>query len=262
MARSKPPHNRSKGKMSGGKPTAPKRGRVTKKPEIAEAATRMMDQRVKTARGRKISSTLWLKRQLNDPYVKLAGIKGYRSRAAFKLIELNEKFNILEPGATIVDLGAAPGGWCQIALEHQVGHLVGIDILPMETIAGADLIEMDFMDDKAPQLLIERLGGKADLVMSDLAANTTGHRKTDHMRTIALVEAAADFALSVLKPGGNFVSKVFQGGAEKNLLDTLKARFETVRHAKPKSSRAGSPEMYLVAKGFRPLKANPEPSSE
>ena len=260
MARSKRPYDGSKGRMSGGKPSAPKRGRVTKKPDNADATTRMMDERVKTARGRKISSTLWLKRQLNDPYVKLAGIKGYRSRAAFKLIELNEKFDLLSAGDTVVDLGAAPGGWCQIALEHDVGHLVGIDILPMESMAGADLIEMDFMDDQAPGVLIDRLGGKADLVMSDLAANTTGHRKTDHMRTVALVEAAADFALQVLKPGGNFVSKVFQGGAENNLLNTLKSRFETVRHAKPKSSRAGSPEIYLVAKGFRPKKVTSEDS--
>jgi len=254
MAKSKRPYNASKGKMTGSKPSGPKRGRVTKKPDNADATTRMMDQRVKTARGRKISSTLWLKRQLNDPYVKLAGIKGYRSRAAFKLIELHEKFDLLKPGMTVVDLGAAPGGWCQIAIEHEVGHLVGIDILPMESIAGADLIEMDFMDEQAPGVLMERIGGKADFVMSDLAANTTGHRKTDHMRTVALVEAAADFALQVLKPGGDFASKVFQGGAEKNLLDMLKSRFETVRHAKPKSSRAGSPEIYLVAKGFRPEK--------
>jgi 23S rRNA (uridine2552-2'-O)-methyltransferase len=262
MAKSKRPFGRDKGKMTGSTPSGPKRGRISKKPDNAEAATRMMDQRVKTARGRKISSTLWLKRQLNDPYVKLAGIKGYRSRAAFKLTELNEKFDLLKPGATIVDLGAAPGGWCQIALEHKVGHLIGIDILPMETMAGADLIEMDFMDEQAPIVLIERLGGKADLVMSDLAANTTGHRKTDHMRTVALVEAAAEFALEVLKPGGNFVSKVFQGGAEENLLNTLKSRFDTVRHAKPKSSRAGSPEMYLVAKGFRPTKAGSTDSSQ
>lgn len=255
MAKSKRPYGGDKGKMTGSTPSGPKRGRVSKKPDISEATTRMMDQRVKTARGRKISSTLWLKRQLNDPYVKLAGIKGYRSRAAFKLVELNEKFDLLKPGATIVDLGAAPGGWCQIALEHKVGHLIGIDILPMESMAGADLIEMDFMDEQAPGVLIERLGGKADLVMSDLAANTTGHRKTDHLRTVALVEAAAEFALEVLKPGGSFVSKVFQGGAEENLLNTLKSRFDTVRHAKPKSSRAGSPEMYLVAKGFRPPKA-------
>jgi 23S rRNA (uridine2552-2'-O)-methyltransferase len=244
----------SKGKMTGSKPSGEKRGRTTAKPDTADATTRMMDQRVKTARGRKISSTLWLKRQLNDPYVKLAKIKGYRSRAAFKLSELNEKFDLLQPGITVVDLGAAPGGWSQIAIEEKVGQLIGIDILPMEAMAGAEFIELDFMDDKAPDVLKKMLGGRADLVMSDLAANTTGHRKTDHMRTVALVEAAADFALQVLKPGGNFVSKVFQGGAEGNLLNLLKSRFDTVRHAKPKSSRAGSPEMYLVAKGFRPEK--------
>lgn len=241
-----------KGRMTGSKPSGEKRGRKTPKQDKNEATTRMMDERVKTARGRKISSTLWLRRQLNDPYVKLANIKGYRSRAAFKLTELHEKFDLLEPGMSVVDLGAAPGGWSQIALEHNVGQLIGIDILPMEAMAGAEFVELDFMDDEAPEVLKGMLNGRADLVMSDLAANTTGHRKTDHMRTVALVEAAADFGLQVLNPGGSFVSKVFQGGAEKNLLNLLKSRFDTVRHAKPKASRAGSPEMYLVAKGFRP----------
>lgn len=212
----------------------------------------MLDQKVKTARGRKISSTLWLKRQLNDPYVKLAGIKGYRSRAAFKLLELDEKFKLLKSGMTIVDLGAAPGGWSQIVTEKDGVRVIGIDILPVESMADAEFIEMDFMSPEAPAELMTLLNGRADLVMSDLAANTTGHRKTDHMRTVALVEAAADFALQVLKPGGSFVTKVFQGGAEKNLLKLLKSRFEFVRHAKPNASRAGSPEIYLVAKGFKP----------
>lgn len=241
-----------KGKMSGSKPSGEKRG-WSNRESVQKAAdeTRMMDTRVKTARGRKISSTLWLRRQLNDPYVKKAKIKGYRSRAAFKLSELDEKFNLLSKGAVIVDLGAAPGGWSQIAVQNHAGRVIGIDILPVEPVAGADIIEMDFMDDAAPKVLIKMLGGQADLVMSDLAANTTGHKNTDHLRTVALVEAAADFAYQVLKPGGAFVTKVFQGGAEKNLLNALKFKFDTVRHAKPKASRDGSPEMYLVAQGFR-----------
>ncbi len=244
-------NNDDKGKMSGSKSSTPKRGWVGREKAKSVANTRMMDERVKTARGRKISSTLWLKRQLNDPYVKKAKIKGYRSRAAFKLIELDEKFSLLSKGSIIVDLGAAPGGWSQIAVEHNAGLVIGIDILPVDPVGGADIIEMDFMDEKAPEVLMKMLGGKADLVMSDLAANTTGHRNTDHLRTVALVEAAADFAYHVLKPGGAFITKVFQGGAEKKLLNRLKHKFDYVRHAKPKSSRDGSPEIYLVAKGFR-----------
>ena len=243
--------NEGKGKMSGAKPSGEKRGWVGREKAKSIANTRMMDERVKTARGRKISSTLWLKRQLNDPYVKKAKIKGYRSRAAFKLVELDEKFSLLKKGAVIVDLGAAPGGWSQIAVENNAGLVIGIDILPVEPVSGADIIEMDFMDESAPDVLMKMLHGKADLVMSDLAANTTGHRQTDHMRTVALVEAAADFAYQVLKPGGAFITKVFQGGAEKQLLNTLKHKFDFVRHAKPNASRDGSPEIYLVAKGFR-----------
>ncbi len=158
---------------------------------------------------------------------------------------------LLGKGDIVVDLGAAPGGWSQVAVERKAGLVIGIDILPVEPVAGADLIEMDFMDEKAPDVLIKMLGGQADLVMSDLAANTTGHKNTDHLRTVALVEAAAEFAYQTLKPGGAFITKVFQGGAEKTLLNTLKLKFEFVRHAKPKSSRDGSPEIYLVAKGFR-----------
>jgi len=240
-----------KPRMSGSKPSGEKRSWKAKSQVKAEAQTRMMDQRVKTARGRKISSTLWLKRQLNDPYVKKAKLDGYRSRAAYKLKELDDQFKLLSRGDIVVDLGAAPGGWSQVAVERKAKQIIGIDILPVGPVAGADIIEMDFMDEKAPEVLINMLGGQADLVMSDLAANTTGHKNTDHMRTVALVEAAADFALQVLKPGGHFVTKVFQGGAEVNLLNTLKHRFEYVRHAKPKASRVGSPEIYLVAKGFR-----------
>ena len=240
-----------KGRMSGSKPGGEKRSWRGRDDAKKKAATRMMDQRVKTARGRKISSTLWLKRQLNDPYVKRAKIDGYRSRAAYKLRQLDDKFDLLGKGDIVVDLGAAPGGWSQVAVERKAGLVIGIDILPVEPVAGADIIEMDFMDEKAPDVLIKMLGGQADLVMSDLAANTTGHKNTDHLRTVALVEAAAEFAYQTLKPGGAFITKVFQGGAEKTLLNTLKLKFEFVRHAKPKSSRDGSPEIYLVAKGFR-----------
>ena len=237
-------------KMSGGKPTAPKRGRITQaQPE--ENATRLMHTRVKTARGRKIGSKLWIERQINDPYVKKAQMMGYRSRAAFKLEELDEKFGLIKQNSLVVDLGCAPGGWVQIAMMRGAERVVGIDILPVDMIAGSDLLEMDFMDDKAPAAIKSLLGRAPDVVLSDLAANTTGHRQTDHLKTVSLVDAAAYFAMEVLKPGGHFVTKVFQGGAEKTLLDTLKSNFKTVKHAKPKSSRKGSPEIYLVALGFK-----------
>jgi len=240
-------------RMSGAKSTAPKRGRKTAKMDKANA-TRMMTHKVKTARGRKISSKLWIERQINDPYVKEAKIRGYRSRAAFKLIELDEKFDLIKKNALVVDLGCAPGGWVQIALKRGAERVVGIDILPVEPIGSADMIEMDFMDEKAPQRLKDMLGSEPDVVLSDLAANTTGHRQTDHLKSVALVEAAAEFAMDVLKPGGSFATKVFQGGAEGELLKKLKHNFKTVKHAKPKSSRAGSPEMYLVAQGFKARK--------
>lgn len=237
-------------RMSGGKPTAPKRGRVTEVSDDNDA-TRLMHTRVKTARGRKIGSKLWLERQINDPYVKKAQMMGYRSRAAFKLEELDKKFNLIKKDSLVLDLGCAPGGWVQIALLLGAERVVGIDILPVDMIAGSDLLEMDFMDDKAPGAIKALLGRAPDIVLSDLAANTTGHRQTDHLKTVSLVDAAAYFAMEVLKPGGHFVTKVFQGGAEKTLLDTLKVNFKTVRHAKPKSSRKGSPEIYLVALGFK-----------
>ena len=242
--------NRIKGRMSGSTPDGPKRSRKTPK-EDKNNATRMLTHKVKTARGRKISSKLWIERQINDPYVKEAKIKGYRSRAAFKLEELDDKFDLIHKNSLIVDLGCAPGGWVQIALKRGARHVVGIDILPVEVVAGADLIEMDFMDDKAPDAIKALLGGAPDLVMSDLAHNTTGHRQTDHLKTVALVEVAAEFAMDVLRPGGAFITKVFQGGAEGHLLNSLKHNFKTVKHAKPKSSRSGSPEMYLVAQGFK-----------
>lgn len=237
-------------RMSGGKPEAARRGRKTA-PANEDNATRLMHKRVKTARGRKISSKLWIERQINDPYVKQAKMLGYRSRAAFKLIELDNKFKLIGKESLVVDLGCAPGGWVQIAMARGAERVVGIDLLPVDVIAGSDLLEMDFMDEMAPEAIKTLLGRAPDVVLSDLAANTTGHRQTDHLKTVALVDAAAHFAMETLRPGGHFATKVFQGGAEKTLLDTLKDNFKTVRHAKPKSSRKGSPEIYLVALGFK-----------
>ena len=237
-------------KMSGNTPEGPRRGRKTK-PEKLEDATRMMTKKVKTARGRKMSSKLWLERQINDPYVMKAKSQGYRSRAAFKLKELDEKFHLIKKNSLVVDLGCAPGGWLQVSMELGAEKVVGIDILPVESVGGAEILHMDFINYRAPEALRSHLGRAPDVVLSDLAANTTGHKQTDHLKTVALVEAAAEFAMDVLAQNGHFVTKVFQGGAEKTMLDRLKHNFKTVRHAKPKSSRAGSPEMYLVATGFR-----------
>jgi 23S rRNA (uridine2552-2'-O)-methyltransferase len=218
--------------------------------------SRNLTVKVKTAKKRKLSSTLWLQRQLNDPYVHEAKRQGYRSRAAFKLIQLDERFHILKPGLRIVDLGAAPGGWTQVAVEKVgsktgKGAVVGMDILEWDPVPGATTLQGDFLADDAPDRLKEALGGPADVVLSDMAAPTTGHPSTDHIRIIALVEVALDFALEVLSPGGTFVAKVFQGGTEKTLLDLLKKNFATVRHAKPPASRQGSAETYVVATGFR-----------
>lgn len=213
--------------------------------------------RVKTAKGRKIGSTLWLQRQLNDPYVARARTEGYRSRAAFKIKELDERYHLFKKGQRIVDLGAAPGGWSQVAAPI-VGStetnplIVGIDYLEMDAIDGVILLKKDFNDEDAPQALIDALGGhKADIVMSDMAAPTTGHRATDHIRIMQLVELAADFAVQVLAPGGTFVAKVFQGGTEHELLAMLKRNFATTIHAKPKASRQDSAETYLIARGFK-----------
>ena len=213
--------------------------------------------RVKTSKGRKIGSTIWLQRQLNDPYVARAKSEGLRSRAAYKLIEINEKQKLLRKGMRVVDLGAAPGGWSQVAAPI-IGStaenplIVGIDFLDMDPIDGVILLKKDFTDDDAPKMLIDALGGhKVDLVLSDMASPTTGHRPTDHIRIMALVELAADFAIQVLAPGGAFVSKVFQGGTEHELLALLKWHFTTTAHAKPPASRSGSAETYLVAKGFK-----------
>ena len=221
------------------------------KPKAAASGQRELRVNVKTAKGRKISSTLWLDRQLNDPYVARAKAEGFRSRAAYKLIELDQKFKLLSPGARIVDLGCAPGGWLQAAVKAGAKPVVGIDYLEMPHVPGTEHIELDFLEPSAPERLKALLGGPADLVLSDMAAPTTGHKATDHVRIIALADAALDFAIDVLAPGGAFVAKVFQGGATGELLDRLKTHFETVRHAKPQASRADSSEVYVVAKNFR-----------
>ena len=217
------------------------------------SGVRNLKQRVKTANKRSLSSQKWLERQLNDPYVARAKREGYRSRAAFKLLEIDEKFHILKPGQKIVDLGAAPGGWSQIAASKvgPKGRIVGIDLLPVDPMAGVEFIQLDFLDESAPGKLMEMLGGPADLVMSDMAANTTGHKKTDHLRIIGLAEAAIYFAREILAPGGAFVAKVFQGGTENQLLSDLKRDFAVVRHVKPSASRADSAELYVLATGFR-----------
>lgn len=209
--------------------------------------------RVKTAKFRSKSSTQWLQRQLNDPYVAEAQRLGYRSRAAFKLIQLDEKFHFLGKGKRIVDLGCAPGGWTQVAVMRNkgAGKVVGIDILETQPIVGATLIQQDFSDPEAAEKLKILLDGKADIVMSDMAANTIGHQQTDHLRTIALVEIAYEFAKEVLDEGGIFITKVFKGGMENTLLADIKKNFAKVVHAKPDASRQGSPEEYLVAIGFR-----------
>ena len=209
-------------------------------------------QRVRTAKGRKIGSTRWLERQLNDPYVKRAKAEGYRSRAAYKLSELDERFGFLKGVKRVVDLGIAPGGWTQVVRRQAPqAAVVGIDLLPTDPIEGAEILHMDFMDDAAPERLKEALGGPADLVLSDMAANTVGHPQTDHLRTMGLVEAALMFATEVLRPGGAFVAKVLAGGADSSLVAELKRRFATVKHAKPPASRKGSSEWYVVAQGFK-----------
>lgn len=216
--------------------------------------------RVKTAKNRTAQSTRWLQRQLNDPYVKQAKAEGWRSRAAFKLMELDEKFTLLKGVRAVVDLGVAPGGWAQV-VRKQVPHakVVGIDLLPVDPIEGVTLLQMDFLSEEADAALREALGEMPDLVLSDMAANTVGHAQTDHLRTMGLVEAAVWFAVEHLKPGGAFVAKVFAGGTDKELLITLKQNFTSVKHAKPPASRKGSSEWYVVAQGF---KGRPEPAPQ
>jgi len=220
-------------------------------------AARQLHTRVKKKAGTiKASSRHWLERQLNDPYVAAAKSEGYRSRAAYKLLEINQRFPILKKGSRVIDLGCAPGGWSQVATmivgeNHEQPLVVGIDYLPVDPLAGVTLLEMDFLDEAAPQKLLDALGGRPDVILSDMAAPTTGHRQTDHLRTAHLCEVAADFAISFLKPGGHFLAKSFQGGTENALLAQLKKNFRETHHVKPPASRAGSVEVYLLAQGFK-----------
>ncbi|MBC8268897.1 MAG: RlmE family RNA methyltransferase [Rhodospirillaceae bacterium] len=213
--------------------------------------------KVRSAKGRKLSSTLWLQRQLNDPYVAEAQKRGYPSRAAFKLLELDDKYHFLKPGKRIVDLGAAPGGWTKVAVErtdpenNAQGLVVALDINEMEPVSGAKILLHDFLDEAAPDLLKEALGGKVDIVLSDMAAPATGHAATDHLKIMALCEAALEFAFEMLKPDGVFIAKVLQGGTENDMLKAMKKDFKTVRHVKPPASRSDSAEMYVVATGYR-----------
>ena len=216
-------------------------------------------QRVKTARNRTAASTRWLERQLNDPYVRKAKAEGYRSRAAYKLIELDERFGFLKGVTRVIDLGIAPGGWSQVVRKlHAKAAVVGIDLLPTDPIDGVAILQMDFMADEAPAALNDALGGPADIVLSDMAANTVGHARTDHLRTMGLVEAAADFAVSTLRPGGSFVAKVLAGGADNDLVAALKRNFAFVKHAKPPASRKESSEWYVIAQGFKGRSASEE----
>jgi len=211
------------------------------------------------ARGRKASSTRWLERQLNDPYVKKARAEGYRSRAAYKLIELDERFHMLKGVRRVVDLGIAPGGWTQVVRRiAPEARIVGIDLLPVDPIEGVEILQMDFLHDAAPTLLADSLGGKADIVLSDMAANTVGHPQTDHLRTMALVEAGAAFAAEILRPGGAYVAKVLAGGADNALVAELKRLFATVKHAKPPASRKDSSEWYVIAQGFKGTGSAPQ----
>ena len=208
--------------------------------------------RLRTAKGRKDSSTRWLERQLNDPYVRRARAENYRSRAAYKLLELDERFGLLKGVKAVIDLGITPGGWSQVVRRRAPqAKVVGIDLLPTDPIEGVSILQMDFMDQDAPEKLEEALGGPADLILSDMAANTVGHQQTDHLRTMALVEAGLEFAKEVLRPGGAYVAKVLAGGADSNLVAELKRHFATVKHAKPPASRKDSSEWYVIAQGFK-----------
>lgn len=241
-------------------------GSSTSKSSISGSA-RAMKVRVKTARKRSNSSARWLQRQLNDPYVHAAKREGFRSRAAFKLMEIDDRYHLLKPGARVVDLGCAPGGWCQVAAKRvksdgpspRAGRVIGIDYLETEPVPGTIILQMDFLDDGADERVKEALDGEADLVLSDMAAPTTGHKQTDHLRIMHLCEVAAHFAIEVLAPGGAFLAKVLRGGTENELLTLLKQHFSIVRHVKPEASRADSAEMYVLAQGF---KGRPESDAE
>lgn len=224
---------------------------------MKKTTTHMLKKQVKTGKGRPVGSTMWLRRQLNDPYVEMAKKDGYRARSAYKLIELDEKFHFLSPGKRVVDLGAAPGGWTQVAVQRVKSTpenplVVGLDLLEMDAILGAKTTQLDFLDETAPDVLKEMLGGRAaDVVLSDMAPNTTGIKSTDHLRIMYLLETAYAFACEILNPEGAFVAKIFQGGTEQKLLQEMKQRFSSVKHAKPPSSRKESSEFYVVAAGFK-----------
>ncbi len=230
---------------------APKR-RWRNRQILMPSGERQLAERVLKKNVRKESSRQWIERQINDPYVQRAQAEGWRARSAFKLIELDDKFHFIKRGARVVDLGIAPGSWAQVAQKRGAAHIVGIDLLPVDPLPGVTLLEMDFLSAEAPAALIKALGGAPDLVLCDMAANTTGHARTDQIRTGALAEAGADFALAHLAPGGSFVTKAFQGGLDAALLTRLKQNFDTVRHAKPPASRAESAEVYVVAMGRKP----------
>ena len=229
----------------------PARKRMVRPPTGGTDAGRSGPKRLKTAKERTPSSQAWLERQINDPFVVEAKAKGYRSRAAFKLSEIDDRYKLIRRGDRVIDLGCAPGGWMQIALERGAGAVAGVDLLPVDPLAGATILEADFTDPDCGARLIEALGGVPDLILSDMAPNTTGHRQTDHLRIIGLIEAAVDFTVTSLRPGGAFLSKAFQGGETSGLLAALKANFAEVRHVKPKASRAESSELYLLARGFK-----------
>ena len=225
----------------------PERRRMVRPPTGGTAAGRGMGQKIKTADKKSMSSQQWIKRQLADPWSERARAEGWRSRAAFKLMEIDDKYRLIRPGARVIDLGAAPGGWVQVALKRGATAVAGVDLLPIEHIAGAELIQADFTEPGVDRQLIDLVGGAPDLVLSDMAHNTIGHRQTDHLKIIALIAIAADFAIRTLRPGGAFVTKSFQGGDAGGVLDDLREHFETVKTVKPESSRKGSSEVYWVA---------------
>jgi len=229
----------------------PPRKRMVKLPTGGSEEGRGKPARLKTAKMRTPSSQAWLERQVNDPFAAKARAHGYRSRAAYKLTEIDDRFHLLKPGVRVIDLGLAPGGWTQVALERGVTSIVGVDLLPVDPLPPAHILEMDFTDPDCGPKLIELLGGPPDVVLSDMAPNTVGHRRTDHLRIVSLIEAAADFAIKVLKPGGALVAKAFQGGETAQVIAQLKRHFADVRNVKPKASRADSSELYLVATGFK-----------
>jgi 23S rRNA (uridine2552-2'-O)-methyltransferase len=229
----------------------PPRKRMVKAPTGGTAEGRAKPARLKTAWKRTPSQQAWLERQINDPFAAKARAHGYRSRAAYKLTEIDDRFHLLRPGMRVVDLGLAPGGWTQVALERGVTNIAGVDLLPVDPLPPAHILQMDFTDPACGPALIELLGGAPDVVLSDMAPNTVGHRQTDHLRIVGLIEAAVDFAIQVLKPGGAFVAKAFQGGETAQVIGQLKRHFTDVKNVKPKASRADSSELYLVATGFK-----------